>query len=289
MENTAPSIPRTHHAPHRPKTDEDPASHPRALRLIQISDSHLFAHPEGRLLGLNTRRSFQAVLALALDGGTPADGLVITGDLVQDETAEGYAYLARVLEDTGIPCFCIPGNHDRRDLMEEWLGAAAMGPIADNRIDGWNLIFLDSTLPGEDGGRLTRRQVHHMDTLLQRDPGPCLVFLHQHPLPIGSAWMDTMGVTNGAQLLAVCDRHPHLKAVICGHIHQEFRVSRGHYQVLGTPSTCFQFLPGSPDFALDARTPGYRELHLHPDGQLDTRVVRLAAYPEPLALDATGY
>ena len=110
MENTAPSIPRTHHAPHRPKTDEDPASHPRALRLIQISDSHLFAHPEGRLLGLNTRRSFQAVLALALDGGTPADGLVITGDLVQDETAEGYAYWPGCWRTPVSPAFASPAT-----------------------------------------------------------------------------------------------------------------------------------------------------------------------------------
>jgi len=289
MENTVPPIPRTHHAQPTAEPEEAPSSNPRPLRLIQITDSHLFAHAEGRLLGLNTRRSFQSVLALALEDETPADGLVMTGDLVQDETGEGYAYLARVLEDTGIPCFCIPGNHDRRDLMEEWLGPAAMGPIADNRIDGWNLIFLDSTLPGEDGGRLTRRQMHHLETLLERDPGPCLVFLHQHPVPIGSAWMDTMGVANGAQLLAVCDRHPHLKAVICGHIHQEFSRDHGHYQILGTPSTCFQFRPGSPDFALDDQTPGYRELRLHADGRLATRVVRLAQYPEPLALEATGY
>ena len=289
MRTTEPSLPRTHHAQQPAKAEEAPSSHLRPLRLIQITDSHLFAHADGRLLGLNTRRSFESVLALALDDEAPADALVMTGDLVQDETGEGYAYLARVLEDTGIPCFCIPGNHDRRDLMEEWLGAAAMGPIADNRIDGWNLIFLDSTLPGEDGGRLTRRQVHHMDALLERDPGHCLVFLHQHPVPIGSAWMDTMGVTNGAQLLAVCDRHPHLKAVICGHIHQEFSRIRGYYEILGTPSTCFQFLPGSRDFALDQRTPGYRELHLHADGHIETWVVRLAEYPEPLTLDATGY
>ncbi|WP_295391891.1 3',5'-cyclic-AMP phosphodiesterase [uncultured Thiodictyon sp.] len=265
-------------------------SPPRPLRLIQLTDSHLFADAAGRLLGLNTRRTFESVLALALDGDTPADAVVMTGDLVQDETAEGYAYLARELEATGLPCFCIPGNHDRRALMEQWLGAAAMGPVADNRIDGWHLIFLDSTLPGEDGGRLTARQVHHLDTLLERDPDRhCLIFLHQHPVPIGSAWLDTMGLANGAQLLAVCDRHPQLKSLIFGHIHQAFAQHQGHYQILGTPSTCFQFRPGSQGFALDDRPPGYRELCLHPDGQLTTRVVRLPAYPEPLSLDASGY
>lgn len=289
MQNPTPFAPRTHQSD-RPGAPAQTPPPRRPLRLIQITDSHLFAHAGDRLLGLNTRHTFESVLSLALDGTTPADALVMTGDLVQDETSEGYAYLARTLEATGLPCFCIPGNHDRRDLMEQWLGAAAMGPVADNRLNGWHLIFLDSTLPGEDGGRLTARQVHHLDALLERDPSRhCLVFLHQQPVPIGSAWLDTMGVANGAQMLAVCDRHPHVKSVICGHIHQEFAQAQGHYQILGTPSTCFQFLPDSPNFALDDRTPGYRELSLHADGRLTTRVVRLPHYPEPPAFDATGY
>lgn len=270
-------------------TEDPQIERRRPLRLIQITDPHLFASADGRLLDLNTRRSFCAVLDLALSAAPPATALIMTGDLVHDETSEGYGYLAEVLRGTGVPSFCIPGNHDRRDLMEAWLGASAMGAFAKHRMDDWNLIFLDTTLPGEDGGRLTPRQIRQLDTLLQSDLRPSLVFLHQHPVCIGSAWMDTMDVANGEQLLAVCDLYPHLKALVCGHIHQEFAAVRRHYQILGTPSTCLQFLPGSVDFALDCRTPGYRELRLHADGRLETWVVRLAEYPEPLVLSATGY
>ena len=289
MSNSATSKHLTHSAWTSGDTAADPPPPRRPLHLIQITDSHLIGDADGRLLGVNTRRSFEAVMNLALDDTTPVDAVVMTGDLVQDETAEAYAYLARVLEQSRLPCFCIPGNHDRRDLMEEWLGGSAMAPIADHRIDGWNLIFLDSTLSGEDGGHLSARQLHHLDALLGRDHDPCLVFLHQHPLPIGSAWMDTMGVTNGAQLIAVCDRYPQVRGVVCGHIHQEFVHRRGHYEVLGAPSTCFQFEPASHDFALDDLPPGYRELWLHPDGRLDTRVVRLEACTEPPSFDVTGY
>jgi len=269
--------------------DETPRPADATWRLIQITDSHLFATADERLLDLNTRLSFAAVLALALEHGEPAAALVMTGDLVHDESAAGYAYLAQALGAVGCPSFCIPGNHDRRGLMETWLGEAAIESVAERRLGNWNLIFLDSTQTGEDGGRLTPRQVAQVDTLLRRNPGPTLVFLHQHPIPVGSDWIDTIDVANGAELLAVCDRHPQVKAIVCGHIHQEFASVRGHYQILGTPSTCFQFMPGSPVFALDARTPGYRELRLHANGRLDTWVVRLAEYPEPLVYSSIGY
>jgi Icc protein len=40
---------------------------------------------------------------------------------------------------------------------------------------------------------------------------------------------------------------------------------------------------------MDTRTPGYRELLLHPDGRLETVVRRLADYPEPFSPDNSGY
>lgn len=265
----------------------------RPLRIIQITDLHLFGDPSGKLLGLTTRLTFESVLAQALGGashGLPQpDALVLTGDLVHDESARGYAYLSQVIVSTGLPCFCIPGNHDRRDLMEIHLGAAAVGSLAGRRLGEWHLIFLDSTVQGQDGGYLQLDQLRSLEVLLAAEPSPTLILLHQHPIPVGSAWMDTMGLDNGAALIALCDRYPQVKGLICGHIHQEFTAIRGGVQILGSPSTCVQFLPQSTHFAVDGRPPGYRELLLHPDGRLETWVSRLPAYPERLDLAAGGY
>jgi Icc protein len=265
--------------------------HPDPQRLIQITDPHLFADPQGRLLGLTTRASFEVVLAEALgeSGANRPDALVMTGDLVHDESPEGYAYLRRVLDATGLPCYCIPGNHDHPKLLDQWLGDAAVGPLARRDLGPWSLILLDSTRPGEDGGRLAHDQLEGLGALLAKNPAPTLVFLHQHPVPVGSAWMDTMDVENGHELVSVCDLHQNVRALVFGHIHQEFAVTRGGYQILGAPSTCVQFLPGCKDFAIDTRTPGYRELRLYPDGRLETSVRRLSAYPEPFHPDSSGY
>lgn len=265
----------------------------RPLRLIQITDLHLFGDPSGKLLGVTTRLSFESVLARALGGAgggpPPPDALALTGDLVHDESPEGYAYLGRALRSTGLPCYCIPGNHDRLDLMETYLGDAAVGRVASRRLGDWHLIFLDSTVRAQDGGRLGFDQLRCLEALLVAEPSATLIFLHQHPVPVGSAWMDTMGLENGEALIALCDRYPQVKAVPCGHVHQEFAIDRGGCRILGAPSSCVQFLPQSVDFAVDARPPGYRELRLFPDGRLETWVERLPAYPERLDLAAQGY
>lgn len=274
-------------AARRQKGAREPA--PPWVRLVQLTDLHLFAAPHARLLGFTTRRSFAAVLEAALSRPMPAGALVLTGDLVHDESPEGYRALRRTLDSTGLTCYCIPGNHDSFPMMQRWLGPAAVGPLATRRLDAWNLVFLDSSRPGSDSGRIGHARLASLDRALAADSAPAAVFLHQHPVPVESAWMDTMAVEDGAMLLAICDRHPQVRAVVCGHIHQELERPRGHYRVLGTPSTCVQFTPGSGAFAIDDRPPGYREIRLFRDGRLESEVVRLAGYPERGDPRAPGY
>jgi 3',5'-cyclic-AMP phosphodiesterase len=173
--------------------------------------------------------------------------------------------------------------------METHLGGSAVGAVAGRRLGNWHLLFADATIPGQDSGRLGYDQMRCLDALLSAEPVPTLLFLHQHPVPIGSAWMDTMGVSNTAELLALCRRHSHMRALVCGHIHQELDMDFGGVRVLGAPSTCVQFLPGSADFALDNLPPGYRELRLDQNGHFETWVERLDDYREPLDLGAGGY
>ncbi|MFB1488380.1 MULTISPECIES: 3',5'-cyclic-AMP phosphodiesterase [unclassified Thiocapsa] len=257
--------------------------------LLQLTDPHLFADPDGQLLGVTTRRSFGAVLELALAHSPPADALVLTGDLVHDESREGYRALRRLLDCIGLPYYCIPGNHDSRPLMEELLGPAALGPVAVRNLGDWNLVFLDSTQPGREGGRIGRARLAALRDTLAAHPSPTILFLHQHPIPVQSAWMDRLSVDNGDELIALCDRHPQVKALVCGHIHQEFEQRIDGFRVMGTPSTCVQFEPRRSDFAIDTRAPGYRELTLLADGALETRVIRLDDYPERPSRTVGGY
>jgi Icc protein len=89
---------------------------------------------------------------------------------------------------------------------------------------------------------------------------------------MGSRWLDQVGLENSDELFAVLDRHPQVRALLWGHVHQELDTWRGQVRLLATPSTCAQFKPHADGFAIDERPPGYRWLHLREDGTLDTGV-----------------
>ena len=260
------------------------------FRLLQLTDLHLYAEPRQRLLGQNTRRTLESVLALAQARHWPPDAIVLTGDLVHDEQPGAYRYLRERFDRLALPYHCIPGNHDRLDLLVGQVDAGAASPLRVITAGAWDLVLLDSTVPGIEGGHLPAQVLEGLAAHRRAARGrPTLVFLHHHLRPLGSRWIDTMQVDNGAAVVADLARHPQIRAIICGHVHQDAEQLTHGLRLLATPSTCVQFLPGSEEFALDTRTPGYRWLELHPDGRLLTGVERTDAYPEPLTTTSGGY
>lgn len=259
-------------------------------RLLQISDPHLFADPEGDLLGQRTRLTLEGVLNLAQANSGAADRVLLTGDLSQDASPAAYRYLADRCGRLGLPCHALPGNHDDPAEMARSLDASSIDMPHEVDCGPWRLILLDSTLAGREGGHLAAGSLRRLAaTLAARPQAPTLVFLHHQPVPVGSPWLDGIGLNNPEDLFALLDHQPQVRGLVFGHIHQDFRAERNGVALLGAPSTCIQFRPGSQDFALDAATPGYRWLELHPDGRIDTGIERSADYPDPLDLSGAGY
>src|SRR5690554_1994189 len=86
------------------------------VRVVQITDTHLFREPEGRLLGMNTQQSFEQVLGQIADIGSPPDLVLATGDISQDASVESYQRFAATVSRLAAPCYWIPGNHDRVEV-----------------------------------------------------------------------------------------------------------------------------------------------------------------------------
>jgi Icc protein len=70
-------------------------------------------------------------------------------------------------------------------------------------------------------------------------------------VPHDSRWLDSVGLHNAADLFAATDRHASVRAIVWGHVHQEFDALRKGVRLLAVPSTCAQFLPHSEQFAID--------------------------------------
>jgi 3',5'-cyclic-AMP phosphodiesterase len=266
--------------PAKPKARRKPAvgrrPAPKPFVLIQLSDTHLFADPDAVQHGWHTQASLAAVLE-DIRAARP-DALLVTGDLVHDESAVGYSRLAGALHRFGVPVGYLPGNHDDPQRLQT--AFAPLGEAAPARIllGGWQVLLLDDHLPGSDAGLIPQDQLDQLAYWLVRHREPALIAVHHPPVPVGSRWLDALGLRNGLTLLKLAALHPQVRAIVCGHIHQELDMTVGGVRVLATPSTGRQFLPHSDSFVEDGTAlPGYRCLWLQPNGQLKTKVVRVAA------------
>ena len=245
-------------------------------RIVQLTDCHILADDDGRLRGVNTRRSFEAVFAAALGECGRPDLLLATGDLSEDGSPEAYRYLAAQFDAAGIPIFWLPGNHDDPAVMGAQLRGDALSDSRQVLAGGWLILLLDSTIAGEVHGRVSPAQLDYMDASLRRHAGShALVCLHHQAVAAGSAWIDAKGLENDAEFRQRVSRHGNVRAVLWGHVHQEARHSIDGIEWMSTPSTCVQFQPGSPGFAIGDEAPGYRHLVLGADGGIETRVGRV--------------
>ncbi len=244
-----------------------------AVRVLHITDTHLVGDPAGRQRGLVVLDSLRAVLAQALR--EPTDLILLTGDIVHDDPS-GYERLREAF-DPSIPVLCIPGNHDVPQAMRAALDVAPFRIGGHHDIGPWRVVMLDSQQPGQVGGRLGEQELRRLDEALSEAPQRhALVVMHHPPIAMGSAWLDAIGLDNATDFFSVLDRHAHVRGVLWGHAHQalddERRGPLGTVQLMATPSTCVQFRPQVPDFAIDERPPGYRRLALHEDGRIETTV-----------------
>jgi 3',5'-cyclic-AMP phosphodiesterase len=249
------------------------------MKIIQITDPHLYGNAAGRLRGVETDSSLRTVLDEALTRVPDYAAILVTGDLVQDDPA-GYLRFRSILSEQRQPVLCVPGNHDEPQLMRRALEGAPFRFCGAHQIGAWNFVMLDSYAAGRDGGRLSSAELERLDHDLGRNKGHAVIGLHHHPVTIGSRWLDSIGLANAEEFWRVVDAHAHVRAVVWGHVHQAYDSHRGRVRLCATPSTGAQFLPKSEHFALDARPPAYRQFELHADGRIDTEVRWLA----PLAM-----
>jgi Icc protein len=260
----------------------------KVIELVQLSDPHLFADKSAGLYEVNSFDSFAKVVAEA--GKQRIDLAVVTGDLVHDESETGYGHLRECLETLNVPVHLIPGNHDDLAYIQ---AEFSQGPISCAKqilTGGWQILLLNTQLPGKVGGHLDEGELHWLEQCLSANSAAhTLIFLHHNPVPSGCKWLDPIGLDNPDRFFELIAAFPQIKAVSWGHIHQVFEEQRAGVRLLSAPSTCIQFKPDVVDFELDFLPPGYRWFRLFEDGNIETGVRRLAAVPEGFDPTAEGY
>ena len=136
-----------------------------SFSLLQITDLHLLAAANSRLLGVDTAASLDAVLRAAL-AERAADALIVTGDIAHDATEIDVRAGARSAIATLLP---------RPDVMVAGQSRSCAAPLDRQRPDAANcswatgsIIAIDTHVDGAEGGNVAPRSSNDLRSVLTR-------------------------------------------------------------------------------------------------------------------------
>lgn len=262
-------------------------------RLVQFTDPHIGSRPDYQLLGLDTDRTLDEVLRAIEKEQPQVEILLATGDISANGSEASYLRFLQKMQGVKTPWYWLPGNHDEPARMRDAAPARCAEVVA---LGNWRLLLLDTSLENQIRGGLSESQLQRLRQLLYecRDH-PVMVLMHHQPVPVGSDWIDGHMLREGGErLLQLVTAAPNVKALVWGHVHQQFdsrlqRPGSGDLGLHATPSTSVQFTPGSGPFSVDDRMPGYRWFELCDDGTYNTGVERVTITEYSVDLASGGY
>jgi 3',5'-cyclic-AMP phosphodiesterase len=205
-----------------------------ALRILHLSDSHLFGDDRLQYDQVDTLAALQRVLERA---GTVdrADALVLSGDLSNDGSVQSYRRLRALVAPWaaahGSAAVYAMGNHDLPAGFEEVLGDRE----GVTTVRGFRIVCVDSSVPRAGFGELRPAQLDWLREVLQTAaPNGTVLVLHHPPVPAATALLAALELRNPEQLLEVC-RGTDVRLILCGHYHHPMAAEFGGIPVVVAP------------------------------------------------------
>lgn len=247
---------------------------------IHISDTHV---GPTQAYGRDGHRSYPSVVKLVDILNTlpvTPDFVVHTGDVAADPDEAAYALAQDVFTRLKMPIYYVTGNHDRSQMIREFLPMGPLVPLVDDpdvlcyRFDvkGYRFLVLDGRAPDEldPHGLLSEAQLQAVQAEATSDGPPLAVFVHFPVWPLHAPWMDAhMLIINGARLHeALLPARARLRGVFHGHVHQSMQTTRDGITYTAVPSTYSQFTAWPTDWQAGHDTdypPGFNVVQLLPE------------------------
>ncbi|MFE0175839.1 metallophosphoesterase [Streptomyces sp. NPDC059002] len=188
--------------------------------IAHVSDIHIDTGAED---GGRSADRTRAVMTYLNDLPYDLDAVVVTGDIADHGAPAEYA-AARELLTSRHPLLTCPGNHDERTAFRAHLigEGAAKGPVDQSYVtDHFTLALCDTSVPGEDHGRLADETLAWLSGLLADTPPdrPVLIAFHHPPVPLHTPYVDGIRQFDEHRLADLTARHPNVTAFLAGHAH----------------------------------------------------------------------
>ena len=198
------------------------------MLIAQITDTHI--KPKGGLAYGNlvdTATSLKNIVEHCNKFMPKIDMAIVTGDLTDSGIIEEYETFNKIIELLEMPWFLIPGNHDNIRNIFKFFSTHKYLPRNENFCNyvidefPFNLIGLDTTVPGQSFGKLCEERLRWLDLNLNQYPDkPTFLFMHHHPFVSGIDGMDNQNMRNSEELFDILKSHPQVKHIACGHVHR---------------------------------------------------------------------
>lgn len=257
--------------------------------LIQISDLHISDPGEPvDTLAHTTERLAIAVTRINTMSPRP-DGVIASGDLVNECRTSEYARLRETLAPLQVPIWLMVGNHDARDELRfvfddhAYLGDSGFVQYTVEDLPV-RLIALDSQIPGQTAGELCAERLAWLDRTLAEQPDrPTMIFLHHPPFHSGIDRMDANGLVRGREGLAnIVAANRQVLGIHAGHVHRSITTSFAGVPAQTCPSTAHQLgldLLRTDGISIVAEPPACLMHTRQPGTPVVTHQIYLDAYP----------
>lgn len=272
------------------------------MKIAQISDLHLTSDTTFTKNGINPYASLLSVLKHMKHNYPEITDIVVTGDISNDETQKSYQNLYDALIEIGVKySIWLPGNHDSESIINSFdsNGNKLQNPIvstftkhseslgdAIHLIDNteWIILLINTKLDGSVAGQVDDNELDNLFSLLEkqeyqsinaRSKNNIIIFMHHPLVEVQSNWIDKVCIKNKESVIKKLSTLDDIRAVFCGHVHQEYSTKIGKINYFTTPSTCYQFKPRAEAFEIDFNSaPGYRIIDLN-NNNFSTFIVRI--------------
>lgn len=243
------------------------------IKFIHITDTHLLDHPEDDFYGLNTKVSLDAVLYQCQTRYPDIDFMLFTGDISQTGNKQSYNIFQNIIQQYDCPVYCIPGNHDSPELLQDVIPDCPHDTINIIPFDAYSLVLISSRVEGQNHGRVSHQCLQQLKEHLNNHQDQfTIVAVHHPPVLINSKWLDDLGLQNGNELLQTINTCSHNTLILSGHVHQEVDYLQGQLRVLTTPSTCYQFEANCDHMNRTDTPPAYRYIRIDKSQNIETKV-----------------